>query len=120
VFEENLWGYYGLAILTCWTLTGVVRRRLEVGVVVWAALLVLNTGLDNGLFRLPATVAHDERVWWFQLILLPLAMALSLRDLITATSPTPRRREGWPSIDEPTGVSATTGEFPRSTPSTPE
>ncbi len=120
VFEENLWGYYGLAILTCWTLTGVVRQRLEVGVVVWAALLVLNTGLDNGLFRLPPTLAHDERVWWFQLILLPLAMILSLRDLVTATSSTPRRRERRPSNDEPTGVSATAGELPRGTPSTPE
>jgi hypothetical protein len=120
VFEENLWGYYGLAVLTCWTLTAVVRRRLNVGVVVWAVLLILNTGLDNGQFGLPTTLANHERVWWFQLILLPLALVLSVRDLWVATSPSSRRLEGSPITDTSPEGTARTGESPRRMPSTPE
>lgn len=87
VFEENIWGYYGLGVLVCWTLTGVLRGRLSASVVVWAALLVLSTGLDSGELILPGRLDVQERPRWFQLVLLPLALVISVNDL---------RRSGQP------------------------
>ncbi len=73
--------------LVCWTLTGVLRGRLSASVVVWAALLVLSTGLDSGELILPGRLDVQERPWWFQLVLLPLALVISVNDL---------RRSGQP------------------------
>ena len=84
-FEENLWGYYSLGLLTCWTLASVVKGRISSGAVVWTALLILNTGIDNGQLWIPLSIARHERVWWFQVLLLPLAVIVSVNDLRAGT-----------------------------------
>jgi hypothetical protein len=80
VFEENLWGYYLMAVTTLFILTDVVRQRFRWELIGWLAVAFLAYyplpwGYDPLNFSVPD--------WIWQVALCPTAVALAAGPLIT-------------------------------------
>jgi hypothetical protein len=80
IFEENLWGYYLMAVTVLVILTDVIRRRFRWEVVGWLAVAFLAYyplpwGYDPLNFSVPD--------WIWQVALCPAAVALAVGPLIS-------------------------------------
>jgi hypothetical protein len=89
IFEENLWGYYLMAVTVLIILTDVIRRRFRWEVIGWLAVAFLAYyplpwGYDPLNFSTPD--------WIWQVALCPTAVALAAGPLITEVRAKVRER----------------------------
>jgi hypothetical protein len=87
VFEVNLWGYYFMAVAVLLVIVDVIQGRVRVLLLVWLALVVVAfypTSEPPGVFRTATPLWLP--LWCWQLVLVPIAIALAASPLMTRAS----------------------------------
>jgi hypothetical protein len=81
VFEQNLFGYYFMAVALLLVVLDVIRGRITVHLVAWIILVCL---AFDPLPRVKDVASQDIPVWFWQIVLVTSAAVLAARPLIAA------------------------------------
>ena len=87
IFEVNLWGYYFMAVGVSLIILDVLRGRIQVVLLAWLALVVVAfypTSSPAGVFQ--TAVPLWLPLWLWQLVLVPIAITLAARPLVSMAS----------------------------------
>jgi hypothetical protein len=91
IFEVNLWGYYFMAVAVLLVTLDVIRGRIRVLLVAWLTLVVIAfypTSDSAGVFRTATPLWLP--LWLWQLVLVPVAIALAASPLMSLARIYPR------------------------------
>jgi hypothetical protein len=94
IFEVNLWGYYFMAVAVLLLILDVIRGRIRVLFLIWLALVVVAfypTSDPAGVFETATPLWLP--LWLWQLILVPIAVALAAGPLLSWTRDRPGAEE---------------------------
>ena len=81
VFEVNLYGYYFMAVAVMLIVLDVLRGRISIYLIGWFALLLLAFDPVHGGDKL---LRDSPPIWLWQIFLVPVAIALAARPMISA------------------------------------
>jgi len=87
IFEVNLWGYYFMAVAVLLVILDVISGRIRVLLLIWFALVVIAffpTSDPTAVFRTATPLWLP--LWTWQLLLVPIAVALAASPLTTRAS----------------------------------